>query len=160
MLKPLPKLIISLLLSFAAAAIGSVFTFGAIPTWYAELAKPAFNPPNWVFGPAWTVLYILMAVALFLLWNTPPKPSTKSRRTLAFWLFGVQLVLNALWSIVFFGLHQLGPALIVIAALWLAILACMVVFWPLRKVAALLLLPYLAWVTFASLLNYAVWQLN
>ena len=90
----------------------------------------------------------------------PTKAPTKPARTLAFTLFGVQLVLNALWSIVFFGWHQLGPALIVIAALWLAILACIVSFWRLDRTAALLLLPYLAWVTFASLLNFAVWRLN
>jgi len=160
MLKPLPKLLISLGVSFAAAAIGSVFTFSAIPTWYAELAKPSFNPPSWVFGPAWTFLYTLMGVALFRVWNAKPTASTKPRRTLAFSLFAVQLVLNALWSIVFFGPHQLGPALIVIAALWLAILACIVTFWRLERTAALLLLPYLAWVTFASVLNFEIWRLN
>jgi tryptophan-rich sensory protein len=155
-MRPIFKLLISLLLSFTAAAIGSVFTFSAIPTWYAELAKPDFSPPNWVFGPAWTVLYILMAVALFLVWNT----KRSKRPTTAYVLFGVQLMLNALWSIVFFGLHQPGPALVVIVALWLTILACIITFWTVRRTAALLLLPYLAWVTFASALNYAVWQLN
>lgn len=159
-MRPIYKLLISLAVSFAAAAIGSVFTFSAIPTWYALLAKPSFSPPNWLFGPVWSLLYTLMGVALFRVWNTKPTASTKPRRTLAFSLFGAQLVFNALWSIVFFGLHQLGPALIVIAALWLAILACIITFWRLERTAALLLLPYLAWVTFASVLNFAVWQLN
>lgn len=159
-LRPIYKLLISLALAFAAAGIGSLFTVSAIPTWYAELAKPSFNPPNWVFGPAWSLLYTLMGVALFRVWNSKPAGPTKPARTLAFSLFGLQLVLNALWSIVFFGLHQLGPALIVIAALWLAILACIVAFWRLERTAALLLLPYLAWVTFASLLNFAIWRLN
>jgi benzodiazapine receptor len=163
-LRPIYKLLISLAIAFAAAGIGSFFTISAIPTWYAELAKPSFNPPNWVFGPAWSLLYTLMGVALFRVWNSKPEGSTKGHtkpaRTLAFARFGVQLVLNALWSIVFFGLHQLGPALIVIAALWLAILACIVTFWRFERTAALLLLPYLAWVTFASLLNFAVWRMN
>jgi benzodiazapine receptor len=163
-MRPIYKLLISLALAFAAAGIGSFFTISAIPTWYAELAKPSFNPPAWVFGPAWSLLYTLMGVALFRVWNSkhsaPTRGSAKPARTLAFVLFVVQLVLNALWTIVFFGLHQLGPALIVIAALWLAILACIVTFWRLERTAALLLLPYLAWVTFASLLNFAVWRLN
>jgi tryptophan-rich sensory protein len=141
-----------------------LFTFPAIGSWYAGLAKPSFTPPNWVFGPVWITLYALMGGALFLVWREKKKLEAKKSRTagleLAFAVFGIQLVLNALWSIVFFGLRAPLLALIEIIALWLSIVACIALFWRVSRAAALLLLPYLAWVTVASALNYFVWVLN
>ncbi len=127
-----------------------------IPTWYNFLNKPAFQPPNWVFGPAWTVLYILMAVAAWLVWCS----ANSGRRRLPLTWFIIQLALNALWSPLFFGAHLILPALFDIGLLWIAIVATIVTFWPVNRTAGLLMLPYLAWVSFASLLNFAIWRLN
>ena len=150
------RLIWSLLLPFAAGGIGSVFTFTEIPTWYAALTKPVWNPPNWLFGPVWTILYLLMGISLYRYWQR----ASKERVGAGVGLMVGQLVLNALWSIVFFGLHQPAGAVYVILVLWLAIVWTMVEFSRVDKVAAWLLAPYLAWVTFASALNYAVAILN
>jgi tryptophan-rich sensory protein len=151
------KFLISLLLPAVAAIAGSAFTTAKIPTWYAELAKPSFAPPNWLFGPVWTTLYILMGIALFLIW----KKGFENREVkIAFGIFIVQLVLNTLWSIVFFGLQNPGAAFIEIIILWIAIVATIIVFKKISKPAAWLLAPYLAWVSFASVLNYAIWTLN
>lgn len=133
--------------------IGSLATFSQITTWYASLNKPVFNPPNSLFGPVWTILYALMGVALYLVWN---EKNNKKALT----LFAIQLVLNVLWSFVFFGWHQPGWAFLEIIILWVAILATILEFRKLSKTAAWLLVPYLAWVTFASVLNFAVWRLN
>jgi len=141
--------------SLSAGAIGGIFTSSAIPTWYANLAKPDFNPPNWLFGPAWTVLYILMGIALYLVWT-----SSKEDKKFAYVAFCVQLVLNALWSIIFFGAHEFGWAFLEIAILWLAILTTIIAFYRVSKPAAYLLIPYILWVTFAAILNYGVWKLN
>jgi translocator protein len=151
------KLVIAVVVSELAGIIGSVFTIPAIPTWYATLAKPAANPPGWVFGPAWTMLYFLMGVAAFLVWK-----KGRERKDVKFSLdiFGVQLVLNALWSIVFFGLHDPGLALANIVFLWLAIIFSIIVFYKISRPAAYLLVPYILWVTFAAYLNYAIWKLN
>jgi benzodiazapine receptor len=147
------KLIISLALPLLAGGIGSLFTAPAISGWYSQLQKPWFNPPSWVFGPAWTVLYILMGVALFLVWRSSSLRLLRQRALLA---FGVQLVLNAAWSVIFFGLQRPDFAFMEIAMLWAAIVWTIVVFNRVRPVAAWLLAPYLAWVTFASCLNYAI----
>lgn len=152
----LKKLLISLIVSFAAGAIGSLATFPNIPTWYAGLAKPGFNPPNWVFGPVWTLLYVLMGVSLYLVWTT----QSKKPKNQAFTFFAAQLVLNALWSLVFFGAHALWLGVGVILALWLCIAWCIKLFWPFSRPAAWLLAPYLAWVSFATALNIAVALLN
>ena len=161
-----------LVVCYAVAGFGAVFTVSEIPSWYAALAKPAFNPPNALFGPVWTVLYGLMAVAAWLVWRTPGEASALVRstasasrprlpaRTVALVLFAVQLVLNALWTPVFFRLHLLLPALEIIIALWIAILLTAIRFWRLNRLAALLLLPYLAWVAFATALNYEIYRLN
>ncbi len=151
------KLVIAVVISELAGAIGSAFTIPAIPTWYATLAKPALSPPNWVFGPVWTALYFLMGVAAFLVWK---KAGERKEVKFALGAFGIQLVLNALWSIVFFGLHSPGLALVNIAALWFAILWTKIIFWKISKPAAYLLAPYILWVTFAAYLNYAIWNLN
>jgi len=150
------KLIVSIAVCELAGAVGSVFTISAIPTWYATLSKPSFNPPNWVFGPAWTILYLLMGVSLYLIWE---KGFTKESKV-AVSIFGVQLALNALWSVVFFGLRSPAYALIVIIALWLAIAVTIIKFYKISRNAAFVLIPYLAWVSFAAILNYFVWQMN
>lgn len=150
------KLVISLALCFAAAALGSLMTLPSIPNWYAGLEKPFFSPPNWVFGPVWTVLYALMALAFWRIWVLG-RGSALQAAALA---FGVQLVLNVAWSGAFFGLHAPGLALIDIVALILAIIATMSAFARIDGRAAWMLAPYLAWVAFATALNAAIWWLN
>jgi len=158
------KLIIAIAVSEMAGIIRFIFTISAIPTWYAGLAKPALNPPAWVFGPAWTTLYALMGVSLFLVWKQHSH-ILENVRMLRMWKIGiaaffVQLSLNAVWSIIFFGLHSPGWALADIALLWLAIVWTIAVFYKISKPAAYLLLPYILWVSFASYLNYSIWMLN
>jgi len=157
------KLVIAVGVSLGAEIIGSIFTAPAVQSsWYAEIVKPALNPPSWVFGPVWTTLFALMGIAAFLVWSSYAK-STKDKKKgirVALILFGVQLVLNTLWSIIFFGLHSPGGALIEIVFLWLAILATIIAFAKISKPAAWLLVPYIAWVSFAMYLNYAIWALN
>ncbi len=151
------KLFASIVICQLAGVVGSFFTISAIPGWYAELAKPALNPPNWVFGPAWTTLYLLMGVALFLIWQ---KGWRERRVKTAVAVFAVQLLLNTLWSIVFFGLQSPGWALLNIVALWVAILWTIIVFYNISKPASYLLMPYILWVSFALYLNYSIWVLN
>ena len=136
----------------AAGLVGTVFTLQAIPEWYALLNKPAFSPPNWVFGPVWTLLYFMMGTAAWLVWQRQGTAALK-----VFWL---QLALNALWTPLFFGLQNPLAGLVCIALMWLAIVWTIVGFWRVSRPAALLLLPYLAWVSFATALNYAIWTLN
>lgn len=142
----------------AAGVIGAFFTASAIPGWYAALAKPAFAPPSWLFGPVWTTLYLLMGVAAWLVWRNKRTAPLLRRRALR--LFFIQLVLNAVWSPVFFGLHSLGGALVLIVLLWFAVVATIAAFARVSRTAAWLLVPYLAWVTFATYLAYAFWTLN
>jgi tryptophan-rich sensory protein len=143
-------------LCFGAAAIGSAFNVPALSEWYPGLQKPFFNPPNWLFGPVWSVLYLAMAVAGWLVW----REEGLSGATTALTVFGAQLVLNTLWSGLFFGLRSPGLALVEIVILWVAILATILLFRPVSRVAALLLVPYLAWVSFATVLNFEIWRLN
>jgi translocator protein len=145
-----------LLICFAAAGVGSLVTYPAIPTWYAALNKPSWNPPSWLFGPVWTVLYILMASAGWLVWR---KLGARAALTPLFF-FGLQLVLNALWSVFFFGLHNPGAAFVEILLLWLSIGVTIFLFWRVRVLAGALLLPYLGWVSFAAFLNLTIWRLN
>jgi benzodiazapine receptor len=142
-----------LVLCFGAAAFGSLFLPGE---WYAQLRKPAWNPPNWIFGPVWTTLYTMMAVAAWLVWSR----GGFAAQRLALGLFLLQLVLNAAWSALFFGLHNPGLAFGEIVLLWLAISGTLLAFRQAHPIAAALLLPYLAWVTFAAILNFTLWQLN
>ena len=135
------------------AASGGIFRPGR---WYESLAKPSWRPPNWLFGPVWAVLYGMIAVSGWLVWTEAP-PGTV---TVPMVIYGVQLVLNFLWSAIFFGLRRLGLALLEMAFLWLAIVATIVAFYPLHAGAAYMLLPYLAWVSFAFILNWAMWRLN
>lgn len=141
------------LVSFGASLGGALFPPGS---WYAELAKPAWTPPSWLFGPVWTLLYLAMAVAAFLVWRLPPS----GRRTLALRLFALQLALNALWTPLFFGWHRPGLALVEIVLLDLAIAATLLAFWRLRRSAGLLFVPYLGWCLFATALNGALFWLN
>jgi benzodiazapine receptor len=151
------KLITSILASFAAGGIGILFTFKAIPTWYAGLKKPPYTPPNWVFGPVWTTLYILMGISVFLVWRNG---LDVNGALLAFTLFWVQLVLNALWSIVFFGMKSKLGGVITIIVLWLLILATVITSFQVSGCAGALLIPYIVWVSIASYLNIGVWLLN
>lgn len=150
-------LIACLLLPLLAGAVGSAFTMPAIPGWYAGLAKPSFSPPNWVFGPVWTTLYILMGLALFLV--VREGIGSPQKRTAA-GLFAVQLGLNVLWSVVFFGLQSPAGAFIVIIALVSALSATLVAFRKVSPAAAWLLVPYLCWTSFATLLNAMIVILN
>jgi translocator protein len=156
------KLVLAVLVSGAAGLIGSLFTFEAIPTWYAGLVKPELVPPNWVFGPVWTTLYVLMGIAAFLVWRRVDVNDllAKQKVNIALIVFGLQLVLNTLWSILFFGLQNPAAAFVDIVLLWLAIIATTVLFYRISKPAAWLLLLYFLWVTFASYLNFAIWKLN
>ncbi|VVB67469.1 TspO/MBR family protein [Candidatus Norongarragalina meridionalis] len=148
------KLVLSFAACFAAAAIGSFFTMPAIATWYASLVKPAFSPPNWVFGPVWTLLYAMMAVALFIVWRE------KTEKRAAMTAFGAQLALNALWSAAFFGARSPFFGFAAIVLLWLTILDTIIEFRKISSRAAWLLVPYFLWVSFAAYLNYSIWMLN
>jgi tryptophan-rich sensory protein len=149
-------LIVLVAICFAATGLGGVATTPKIDNWYATLAKPSWNPPNWVFGPVWSVLYLSMAVAAWLVW----RQGGWAGAVVPMILFGGQLVLNASWSWLFFGLQNPGVAFAEVVLLWAAILATTVVFWFRSTVAGLLFVPYLAWVSFASVLNFAIWRLN
>jgi tryptophan-rich sensory protein len=140
-----------------AAGIGTFATIPNIPTWYAGLAKPSFTPPNWLFGPAWTLLYILMGISF---WRILSLAGGEPGQRLAVALFLGQLIFNAFWSVAFFGLRSPLLGLVVICALMVAIVATIFAFWPLDRLAAILMWPYLAWVGFASALNLSVFLLN
>ena len=142
-----------LALSFTAAAMGGFFLPGE---WYAHLQKPGWNPPNWIFGPVWTTLYATMAIAAWLVWQR----GGFAGQRLALSLFLVQFLFNALWSPLFFGLHNPALAFADIGLLWLALLATLLAFRKARPAAGALLVPYIAWVTFAAALNWALWRLN
>ncbi len=146
-------LAVSIALVVAAASVGGLFGIG---DWYRTLVKPSWNPPNWIFGPVWSTLYLMMAVAAWLIWlKRGARPVG-----LALGLYAVQLALNAAWTAVFFGAHQMGWAFAEIALLDALILACVVTFWPVNRSAALMMVPYFAWVSFASALNFTLWRLN
>ena len=150
-------LIVFIILCEAAGLFGSLFTFSSIPTWYASLIKPSFNPPAWLFGPVWTILYFLMGVSAYLIYE---KGFKKSNAKTALYVFGVQLVLNILWTISFFGLKSISLGFATIILLWIAIIGTIIAFLKIRKSAGILLLPYILWVTFAALLNYYILILN
>lgn len=153
----IPLLIGSVLIPFLVAAIGSYITFTQISTWYVALAKPLWAPPNWLFGPIWSILYLLMGISLFLILR---KGFYRQDVRFAILIFAVQLVLNLIWSWVFFGAHSLFGGFIVIMLLWIAIFANIIAFSILSRTAGLLLIPYIVWVSIASYLNYSVYLLN
>jgi tryptophan-rich sensory protein len=145
-----------LVLCLAVAALGGAATASSVGNWYPTLAKPAFNPPNWIFAPVWTALYFMMAVAGWRVWRR----DGLRRARWALTLFALQLALNLAWSILFFGMHSIGAALIEIVVLLLAILATALAFWRRDRAAGMLFVPYAAWVAFAAVLNAAIWRLN
>lgn len=151
------KLIISLFICYLSASIGSIFTMPAINSWYALLNKPFFNPPNWLFAPVWSLLYTLMGISLYIIWSRGLKNKIISR---LFWVFVIHLIVNILWSVVFFGFHSIMAGFLVIVVLWLMILYLIINLWKISKSASILLMPYLAWVSFATLLNYFLMILN
>jgi benzodiazapine receptor len=151
------KLFISIIICQSAGFIGSIFTTPSIPTWYAFLKKPSFTPPNWLFGPVWITLYILMGISAFLVWK---KGLGTEGVKLALCIFIVQLIFNALWSIVFFGQQSIFGGIIIIIILWILILLSIIFFLKISIVAGVLLIPYLFWVSFASLLNISIYKLN
>jgi len=149
-------LVLFVALCLGIGALGATVTATSVKTWYAALAKPSFNPPNAVFGPVWTVLYVMMAIAAWRVWRKADRET--ARGPLA--LFALQLALNLGWSVAFFGLERIGPAVAVILMLELAVVATALAFRPIDRIAAWLLVPYVAWVGFATILNIAIWRLN
>lgn len=178
----IPLLVVSVVIPLAAGLVGSVLTSQSIADWYPSLVKPSVTPPNWVFGPVWTTLYILMGISLFLVWRqirisrtsmsrdgqaaretnlrVKEKLPPKELRTIAIFTFATQLALNILWSGLFFGLRSPSVAFVEIIFLWAAIAATIGIFARISRLAALLLLPYLAWTTLAMTLNLQIWILN
>lgn len=150
------KLIISLLIPILLGSIAGSFTAQAVPEWYDTLQKPSFNPPNWIFGPVWTTLYILMGITCHMIWRRAPSPE----RNRALLIYAIQLALNFAWSFLFFYFHLLGIALIEIVMLWIAIAAMLIHFYRLQPLAAYLNVPYFLWVTFATALNAGYFFLN
>jgi len=155
--KDLLKLIISLIICQLAGVLGSLFTSPAIPTWYASLEKPSFNPPNWVFSPVWITLFVLMGISLFLLWR---KTLEDKKVRIALLFFAIQLALNVCWSVIFFGLKAPFFAFLEIIFLWIAILLTILKSYRVSKAAGALLIPYILWVSFAAVLNFFLWNLN
>jgi len=151
--------VFSIIICLAAGFIGSFFTTSSIPTWYSGLNKPVFNPPNWLFGPVWTILYILMGISLYLILINKTKEKTRIRK-IALLFFFIQLVLNALWSILFFGLKNPLLAFIEIIILWVFILLSIIFFYKINKISSYLLIPYILWVSFAAVLNFFIYILN
>jgi len=140
----------------AASAVGAAATASSVGSWYAALAKPSFNPPNWIFAPVWTTLFFMMAVAGWRVWRRDGLNAARG----AMMLFGLQLMLNMGWSVLFFGLRSIGGALAEIVVLLLAILATTLLFWQRDRIAGMLFIPYAGWVAFATVLNAALWRLN
>ena len=149
------KLPVSIFATLLVGAFGSFFTASSVTTWYTTLAKPSFNPPSWIFAPVWTILYVLMGISFWMIWK-----SHSSEKKLAIGLFLIQFVLNAIWSPVFFGAHSIDWALALIVLLWAAIALTILVFKKISKSAAWILVPYILWVSFATVLNFAIWRLN
>ena len=155
-MKKIGPLLLAILIPVAVGAISGFFTASSVDGWFTTLQKPSFNPPNWLFGPVWTSLYILMGIASWMVWKQP----ASVQRTKALRLYGVQLFFNFCWSLIFFYLHQPGWAFLEIIILWLLILLTIFSFSRVQKTSPWLLVPYISWVSFASILNYAIWNLN
>jgi translocator protein len=149
-------IIICIALPLIVGSVSGIATSGNITTWYATLHKPVFNPPNYLFGPVWTLLYILMGISLYLIWRSP----SGDARNYALAIFGIQLVLNFTWSFIFFSFKQTGWAFFEIILIWVCILAMIIIFHRINKTAAIIQVPYLIWVSFASVLNGSIWWLN
>lgn len=156
-IQEVPMLVGSILIPLIIGYLGSIVTLPQISTWYSTLSKPWWSPPNWLFGPIWTTLYVLMGIALFLVWR---EGIHRKDVRFAILIFGVQLALSLIWSVVFFSLHALFGSFVIVMLLWLAILANIIAFLIISKWAGLLLVPYIIWVSIASYLNYSVYLLN
>jgi benzodiazapine receptor len=154
--RTLIRFLLCLLIPLAAGGLSGIATVSAIPGWYAGLVKASFNPPDYIFGPVWTFLYILMGISLYLIWIAPKGPA----RDVALAAFGLQLLLNFAWSFLFFYFHQTGWALVEIILLWVTIIMMIQLFYRVRRAAAWLQVPYLLWVAFATVLNASIWHLN
>lgn len=151
------KLIFSIGICLFAGVLGSFFTTPAIPTWYATLNKPSFAPPNWLFFPVWTTLFVMMGISLYLVWR---KGLEDHQVQNALIIFAVQLILNVLWSVAFFGLRSPLAGLIEISIMWISIAFTIMLFMKVSKTAGILLIPYIIWVSFAAILNFYIWRLN
>lgn len=149
-------LVMFIIVCLGAGGLGAIATTPEIEGWYKTIEKPSWNPPDYVFGPVWTTLFVMMAIAAWLVW----KPAGFKAAALPLTHFAIQLVLNVAWSWIFFGMHQPGWAFVEIVILWLAIVATTVAFFRCSKIAGWLMVPYLAWVSFASVLNFTIWRLN
>ncbi len=154
------KLIIALIIPQLAGFLGSIANFTSLDTWYEGIVKPSFNPPNWIFGPVWTILFLLMGIALYLIWQKKPRWGIDKKVSFALLVFYTQLGFNVIWSYLFFGLQNPLFAFGEILVLWTAIALNIILFWRIDKRAGLLLIPYILWVSFAVLLNYAIFMLN
>jgi benzodiazapine receptor len=150
------KLLVSIVLPLGLGAIAGMFTAQSVPEWYATLNRPSFNPPNWIFGPVWTTLYLLMGISLFLVW----KQEASKARNLAISIFFLQLLLNFAWSFIFFYFNRIGFALVEIILLWISIVLMLVLFYKIKPMASYINIPYLLWVTFAAVLNASYYFLN
>jgi translocator protein len=151
------RLISSIIICQMAGIIGSIFTASSVTSWYPTLVKPSFTPSGFYIGLIWIILFTLMGISLFLIWReTPSNQSAK----MALYFFAAQLIVNVLWSVAFFGMRSPISGLVVIAFLWVLILMTIIKFWPINRTAALLLIPYIVWVSIAAYLNYSIWMLN
>lgn len=151
------RLIASIVLCQSAGIIASILTAQSVRTWYPTLLKPSFNPPNWLFGPVWIVLYLMMGIALYIVWQ---RSGSGQNVQTAVIVFIIQLILNAAWSLIFFGLQSPFWAFVEIVVLWVAILITIILFREISRTASYLLVPYILWVTFAAILNFSIWRLN
>ncbi len=147
---------VSIVIAQTAGLVGSLFTVESVSTWYTTISKPEWNPPSWIFGPVWITLYTLMGIAAYMVWQQREVPNAK----LALWIYGVHLVFNALWSILFFGLKNPGLAFAEIIVLLVLIVITTLLFWKINPLAGGLMIPYIVWVSFAAFLNYTIWQIN
>ncbi|MBC7912683.1 MAG: tryptophan-rich sensory protein [Pyrinomonadaceae bacterium] len=155
-LKNIITIVVCIALPLMVGGIAGYATSASIGSWYSTLHKPFFNPPNWLFGPVWTCLYILMGISLYIIWKSP----ATATRTKALRVFLIQLTLNFAWSFIFFYFHETGWALIEIVMMWVSILIMILTFYRINKIAAYLQVPYLLWVSFATVLNASIWYLN
>jgi len=174
------KLLSSVIICELAGTVGAIFTTPAVSSWYKNINKPSFNPPNWIFGPVWTLLFVLMGISLYIVWSKKWEPTSKvNYKKVKVWnplsknflsgnwrklniilIFSTQLVLNVLWSVIFFGLHLTGVAFFELLMLWFAIMFTIINFYRVSKIAAYLLIPYILWVSFAGVLNFFIWASN
>ncbi len=155
--RELPRIILSILICQAAGIIGAIFTSTSASTWYTALIKPEFTPPGSVISAVWIMLFTLMGISLFLVWR---EGMNRQEVRNALYIFAAQLIVNVLWSGAFFGLRSPMAGMIVIAVLWALILFTIIRFWPVSRTAAILLFPYILWVSYAAFLNYSIWRLN